>query len=145
MKEDLTRAGSRGHALRPHTADVVIEAWAPTASACYEEAVAAFLDAFVDTSGSTATTSTSFDIGPGRPEVLLVMLLEEVLVLVEVDELVPSASSVEARGERLLGTFSVVPAAAAEVTGSIPKGVSYQGLVFSPAAGGWRCRATVDV
>src|SRR5665647_2994489 len=44
---------AKGHASRPHTADVCIEAWAPTAEECYEEAVAAFVDIFADVTGAS--------------------------------------------------------------------------------------------
>ncbi|HEV8559398.1 MAG TPA: archease [Actinophytocola sp.] len=39
---------SRGHRAVPHTADIRIEAWAPTREACLGEAVAALVESFAD-------------------------------------------------------------------------------------------------
>lgn len=143
MAAELTAA--RGHAVRPHTADALIEAWAPTAAACYEEAVAAFVDIFMDASRGHTGEPVAFDVGPGRPEDLLVLLLEEVLFNAETRGRVPAATCAEIQGDRLIGAFTLVPAETRDVIGSIPKGVSYDGLVFGPADGRWSCRATVDV
>lgn len=124
---------------------MLIEAWAPTAAACYEEAVAAFVDIFVDKSRSPTGEPVAFDLGPGRPEDLLVLLLEEVLFNAETRGRVPASTRVEIQGDRLMGAFTLVPVETPDVIGSIPKGVSYNGLVFGPADGRWCCRATVDV
>lgn len=139
------RPTERGHAVRPHTADAVIEAWAPTAAACYEEAVAAFVDIFADTRGSPRGTPEAFDVGPGRADDLLVLLLEEVIVDAEARGHVPTVARVEVCGDRLAGTFTSVSVEEVDVTGPIPKGVSYHDLEFERTDGGWRCHATVDV
>lgn len=136
---------ARGHAVRPHTADVVIEAWGPTAAACYEEAVTAFVEIFADTRGSPSGEVAAFDVGPGRPEDLLVLLLEEVLLDAEARGHVATATRVDVRGNHLVGTFTFVPAEELDIVGSIPKGVAYHELEFGRADGVWRCRATVDV
>lgn len=136
---------SRGHVARPHTADVIIEAWAPTAPACYEEAVSAFVEVFADTAGAGGGDHLSFDVGPGGPEDLLVLLLEELLTNVEARALVPVSARIDVVGDRLVGAFTAVPADQVESAGPVPKGVSYNGLQFERHGRGWRCRATVDV
>ncbi len=138
-------SADRGHAVRAHTADAVIEAWGPTAAACYEEAAAAFLDVFVDTSDAGEGSTEPFEVGPGSPEDLLVLLLEEVLFDAEARGHVPVVVEVEVRGDRLAGRFAAVPIEEIDITGAIPKGVSYSDLEFGPTDSGWRCRATVDV
>ncbi len=135
----------RGHTTRPHTADVIIRAWGPSAEACYEEAVAAFVAVFADVAGAGAGEVRRADVGPGGHADRLVLLLEEVLAAVEVDNLVPVAAHVELRGDGLAVTFTVVPLEAVELNGAVPKGVSYSGLRFEEAGGAWRCEATVDV
>lgn len=135
----------RGHASRPHTADVVIEAWGPTAAACYEEAVAGFVGLFVDTSHHATTETAQFDLGPAHPEDLLVLLLEEVILIAETRGYVATATHVEVHGDRLVGTFTLARPRPGDLLGSIPKGVSYNDLEFGAAGGGWRCRAIVDV
>lgn len=138
--------GRRGHRTRPHTADVRIEAWGPTAAACYEEAVAALVAVFADVSGAPAGIPHRFAVGPGSPERLLVALLDEVLTALDADGLVPRAAHVEQRGDTLAGELVQVPVGAVRVTGSAAKGVSFEGLLFGPdGRGRWRCRATVDV
>jgi SHS2 domain-containing protein len=137
--------GDRGHAVGPHTADVVIEAWGPTAAACLEEAVAAFVSIFADVEGTRAGSTEAFGIGPGRPEDLLVLLLEEVLFVAEARGFVPTSSRVDVRDDHLRAMFTTVPIDDVEVVGSIPKGISYSGLEFGASDGGWSCRATVDV
>ena len=136
---------TRGHAGRAHTADAVIEAWGPTAAACYEEATAAFVDVFADVGTCSVGSARPFDVGPGRPQDLLVLLLEEVLLEADARGLVPATTEVEVRGDHLVGTFTSVPAEQVPTTGAVPKGVSYSGLEFGPARSGWLCRATVDV
>lgn len=137
---------AKGHASLPHTADVSIEAWAPSAEECYEEAVAAFVDIFADVTGASAGERRPFHVGPGSAERLLVLLLDEVLLAVDIEGLVPRAVHVERPGPGgLAGVFTLVPVDEATVVGSVAKGVSYEGLVFAGKDGRWRCQATVDV
>lgn len=136
---------SQGHAVLPHTADVQIEAWAPSAAACYEETVAAFLDIFTNTSGVSILSRLPFDVGPGDPQDLLVLLLEEALFVAETRGVVPVGAHVDVVGDRVVGTFSVAPVDDVELTGSIPKGISYHQLNFRPEHGRWHGLATIDV
>jgi SHS2 domain-containing protein len=141
----METSGDRGHAVRAHTADAVIEAWAPTAAACYEEAAAAFVDIFADTASTPAGSAEAFDVGPGRPDDLLVLLLEEVLFAAEARGHVPIVTEVDVRGDHLVGTFTSVPIEEVDIIGAIPKGVSYSELEFGATESGWQCRAMVDV
>jgi len=137
---------AKGHASLPHTADVRIEAWAPTAEECYEEAVAAFVDIFADVTGASAGQPRPFHVGPGSPELLLILLLDEVLLAVDVEGLVPRAVHVRRPGkDGLNGVFALVPVDEVQVVGSVAKGVSHEGLLFGTPDGSWRCQATVDV
>ncbi|HEX7096760.1 MAG TPA: archease [Acidimicrobiales bacterium] len=136
---------SRGHELRPHTADVVIEAWGPDAAACYEEAAEAFVSIFVDVGSAAPNESVPFDVGPGCPEELLVLLLEEILMVVETNDAVPASVQVDRADDRVTGRFGLVPPEQADRTGPVPKGVSYSDLEFVTSDGRCRCRATIDV
>lgn len=136
---------TRGHAARSHTADVVIEAWASSAEACYEEAIGAFVEIFAARAVGAGSETVAFDVGPGRPDELLVLLLEEVLLGAELRGRVPTAARVAVREDHLVGTLSLVPVEEAEVTGPVPKGISYHDLAFGRVDGTWRCRAIVDV
>jgi SHS2 domain-containing protein len=134
-----------GHVVLPHTADVRIEAWGVTAGHCYEEAVAALVDVFADTSRATDRRTVPFRVGPADPDVLLVLLLEEVLLHLDVRGLVPVDARVEVRGDELEGTLDVVDVDTVEVVGAIPKGISYADLRFGEEDGRWQCQATIDV
>ncbi|MGD9702996.1 MAG: archease [Acidimicrobiia bacterium] len=136
---------ARGHDVRPHTADAVIEAWAQTAAGCYEEAVAAFVDIFVDTRRARAGEIVTFDVGPAAPEDLLVLLLERVLLYIDAGGRVPIATQVRLCGDRLAAHLALAAPATDDVIGSTPKGVPYHDLTFGPRDGGWHCRATIDV
>jgi len=137
---------TRGHAVLPHTADVRFEAWAPTAQECYEEAVEGFVGIFADVTRAPAGQPRPFHVGPGSPEALLLLLIDEVLLDVDFEGLVPRAARVEPpSGEGLDGVLDLVPLDEVMVTGSVAKGVSYEGLRFDTQDGRWRCQATVDV
>ncbi len=103
-----------GHRLLPHTADVVLEAWAPSRERCLAEAVHGLVAVFADTAGMVAGRSVGFTLGRAGDEELLVRLLEEVIYLVEVEGLVPVEVHVEPASDGGLGgRFDVVPLAPA--------------------------------
>jgi SHS2 domain-containing protein len=52
-----------GYRLLPHTADVVVQAWAPTRAACLAEAVRGLVAVFADTAGVVASRSVAFTLG----------------------------------------------------------------------------------
>jgi SHS2 domain-containing protein len=137
---------AKGHARLPHTADVCIEAWAPTAQECYEEAVAAFVGIFAAVTGASTGHPRPFHVGPGSPELLLILLLDEVLLAVDVEGLVPHTVHIEPPGsDSLDGVFTLVPVDEITAVGSVAKGVSHEGLLFGTQDGRWRCQAIVDV
>jgi SHS2 domain-containing protein len=137
----------RGHRALPHTADVIIEAWAPTRATCMEEAVAALVQAFADTAGAEVGEPVPLDLEPADDEDLLVALLEEVIYLVEVPGVVPTSVAVAERDDGgLRGCFDVVPVADVEAIGAVPKAIARSGLAFGRDPGDrWSCRVTVDV
>lgn len=132
----------------PHTADVMVEAWAPTRAACLAQAVRGLVAVFADTTGVVSSWSVPFTLGPAGDEGLLVRLLEEVIYLVEMDGVVPVDAHVEPAADGgLCGRFDVVPLAPAMVIGPAPKAIAWHQLSFAPRPGraGWTCRVTVDV
>jgi SHS2 domain-containing protein len=135
-----------GYRMLPHTADVVVEAWAPTKPACLAKAVRGLVAVFADTAGVVASRSVVFTLGPAGDEELLVRLLEEVIFLVEVDGVVPVGVQVEPTPDgRLRGRFDVAPVEAAIVIGPVPKAIAWHQLSFALEETGWVCRATIDV
>ena len=142
----MTRQPAVGHRTLPHTADVVVQAWAPTRAACLAEAVRGLVAVFADTGGAVASRSVAFTLGPAGDEELLVRLLEEVIYLVEVDGVVPVDAHVEPTADGgLRGRFGVTPLEPAMVIGPAPKAVAWHQLSFAPGHSGWVCRVMVDV
>jgi len=75
-----------------------------------------------------------------------VLLIDEVLLAIDVEGLVPRAVNVEhPGGQGLDGAFALVSFDEVKVVGSVAKGVSYEGLLFGTQDGRWRCQAIVDV
>lgn len=135
-----------GHRTLPHTADVVIEAWAPTRVGCYAEAVRGLVDTFADTSQVVVTESAPLRIEPASDEELLVTLLEEVIFLLDVLGMLPAGVLVdEAADGGLGGMLDLAPVNGAVLVGAVPKAVSRTGLTFGFDGELWTARATVDV
>lgn len=135
-----------GHRTLPHTADLRIEAWAPTRSECIEEAVQALTEAFADVPETPVTETLPISIGAASDDDVLLLLLEEVIYSAEVLGLVPaSAELIDAEDGGLAGSIDAVPVQAVEIVGAVPKGVSHEALELREEDGRWSCRATVDV
>jgi len=129
----------------PHTADVIIEAWAPTREQCLAEAVAALTEGCADTSHAVPTGTHAFRLDAGSDEQTLVALLEEVLYVLDAHGQVPVATHLAVGPAGLAGWFDVVDVLAVPAIGSAPKGVALSGLAFDDVGGGWACTVTVDV
>jgi len=141
-----TPRDERGHRTLPHTADLVIEAWAPTREGCFEEAVAALVDTFSDAASFPPTDWLPFELGPAPDDELVVLLLEEVIFVVEVRGQVPCACRVDdATDARLRGTLGLVSVHGVQTTGAAAKAVSYGDLSFAREGPSWVTRATIDV
>ena len=141
-----------GHRALPHTADVILQAWAPTRRGCLHEAVLALIDSFVGSAGRNGTAAAAaarpvpFRVGPGEDTEQLLELLGEALYVIDALGVVPV--DVELRPTQdggLEGVFTTVSADAVEVVGAVPKAVAYSDLVLAQTGGLWRCRFTVDV
>lgn len=136
----------RGHRVLPHTADLIVEAWAPTRLGCLEEAVAGLVEAFAATPDTPVTRTVPVHLDSAAGEDLLVLLLEEIVYLVDVLGVVPVGVSLEETEDGgIAGDLEVVLVGDADVTGAVPKGVSRSDLVFEEAGGRWGCRVVVDV
>ncbi|MCP2164261.1 archease [Goodfellowiella coeruleoviolacea] len=135
----------RGHRGLPHTADIRIQAWAPTEQECLAEAVAALVDSFADTAGASAQRVVESDLTADSAEDALVAVLDEVIYLLDTEGVVPLDVAVDrgARGPRL--RMAVTPVDALDVTGAVPKAVTLHGLRMARDERGWTGTATIDV
>jgi SHS2 domain-containing protein len=135
-----------GHRTVSHTADVIIEAWAPTREVCLAQAVRALVDTFADTSPVSVTRPLPLRIPAGEDTELLVAVLEEVVYLVDVLAVVPVDVVLHAvDGGGLGGCLDVASLAEVNIVGPAPKGIARSELAIERGDGLWRCRAIVDV
>lgn len=138
--------GRSGHRLLPHTADLIVSAWAPTVPECLAEAVSALVESFADVSGAAPEWTAPFTCPPGPDVELLVSVLDEVIYLLDVHDAVPvRAVLAEAPDGGLVGGFDVVGRSAVRPAGPVPKAVTRHGLRIEHRSGLWRCTAIIDV
>lgn len=138
-----------GHRTLPHTADVAIEAWAPSKDECVGQAVQALVKSFAEPPETVPTGSVAFAVDPVTDEDLLVTVLDEVIYQIEVHGRVPVDTSIDERTGITEGRadirFATVPMEDVQATGSMPKAVSLHGLRFTRTGGLWHCHVTIDV
>lgn len=131
----------RSHRLRPHTADVIVEACGSTQADCLAEAVTALAEVYVaDAASLTPTHRIPVDVGPHDPAG---GLLEEALFALDARGLVCVGADLARSPVGMSGHLLAVPAEDVDVTGSIPKGIA--GAVLRPRARTWEIEAIVDV
>ncbi|SCF65295.1 SHS2 domain-containing protein [Streptomyces sp. Ncost-T10-10d] len=139
-----------GHRAVPHTADMRVEAWAPTAEGCIGEAVRAVLEGFADTSGAAVVGERECVVTAESDADLLVSVLEEVVYRMDADGEIPLDVKVgpirSAGGSRELSVyFRMADVRTAVPVGAVPKAVSLHDLQLRGGPGGWTCRVTLDV
>ncbi|WP_116245361.1 archease [Nocardiopsis sp. FIRDI 009] len=134
-----------GHRATAHTADLRVEAWAPTREECVAHAVAAVVESVVGADPPPATTTVERDLAGETDADLLAAAIDEVVYLLETRGLLPSATEVRATPTGLRARFAMVDADALEPVGAIPKAVSLHRLRCERGPEGWWCTVTVDV
>lgn len=67
----------------PHTADLRIEAWAPTRDGCIKEAVLGTIESFLDTALAYPKRTRRSRLTQDRDDDLLLAVLEEVIYLLD--------------------------------------------------------------
>jgi SHS2 domain-containing protein len=143
---DEHRAPDTGHRVLPHTADVIVEAWAPSRSGCLEELVRGLVETFADVRGARATREIPLEIGAADDLDVVIGLADDVCYLLDADGLVVLDVALEEEDDANFdGTFFVAPVDAVVATGAPPKGISRSGLVFAAEDGRWRARMLIDV
>ena len=135
----------QGHRCVPHTADIRIEAWAPSRERCLAEVVRALVDTFADTQGVHPTGTAEFRVEPGDDEEALVAVLDEVIFRLDTEGELPLDSEVSAVDGGLAVRWRTTGTDAVELVGAVPKAVSLNELRFAPDEAGWSCAVTLDV
>lgn len=134
-----------GHRGVPHTADLRIEAWAPSRDGCIRQAVLGTVDSFLDISSARPHRSLSRRLTAGSDDDLLVAVLEEVIFLLETVGEAPVDLDLQGGGGVAEVNFAMVDARTLPQVGAVPKAVSLNDLRLSHDDNGWRCLVTLDV
>lgn len=134
-----------GNRSVPHTADVRVEAWAPTREGCIAQAVHGAVRTFVEPAGMPASSARSFRLEDGDDEDLLLAVLEEMVYLLDTAGEVPVEVRIEESGEGVEVWFGMVVARTLRQVGAVPKAVSLHELRLSHGRSGWSCSVTLDV
>lgn len=136
---------SVGHRALPHTADIRIEAWAPTREACIGEAVAGLAEAFVSVPDAAQLSPVCADLAADTDEDALVAVLDEVIYLMDTSGAIAVRADVSATAGGVRVTFDTVPVDRVELVGAVPKAVTLHGLRIAHEQDAWTCSVVVDV
>lgn len=137
--------GPAGHRTVPHTADLRIEAWAPTREQCIAEAVQAMVRAFTDPTPTVPAVRREFIVPAATAQDQLVTVLDELIYRMDTDNEVPRAVEVRRKGSDLRVLLAMADISQMTVIGAAPKAVSHHRLFFGRGDTGWRCTVTLDV
>ncbi|MGW1178266.1 archease [Kitasatospora sp. NPDC002543] len=147
---ELAGRSAVGHRSVPHTADLRVEAWAPTAEGCIGELVRAVVGGFADLADARTVGERVCTVLTASDPDLLAGVLEEVVYRMDADGELPVAVAVGPiegldGARRVEVRFTMADAATAALVGAVPKAVSLHDLDLSAGPDGWTCRVTVDV
>ncbi len=134
-----------GHRSVPHTADLRIEAWAPTRDGCIREAVLGTVASFLDTSTAQPNHTRVRRLTADRDDDLLVGVLDEVIYLLDTAGEAPVDLDINRTNGGVDVTYAMTDASKLPQVGAVPKAVSLNDLRFTHVRGGWRCAVTLDV
>jgi SHS2 domain-containing protein len=134
-----------GHRTVPHTADLRIEAWAPTRDGCIRQAVLAAVESFLDLPSAHADHTRLRRLIADRDDDLLVAALDEVIYLLDTVAEAPVDLKLQDVDGGVDVTFAMADASTLRQVGAVPKAVSLSELQFSHGRHGWRCLVTLDV
>jgi SHS2 domain-containing protein len=137
---------ARGHRRVPHTADVILEAWAGDLAGCLEEAVAALASTYGDVDRAVPGPGPVLWVGPGPAEDQLLDLLDEVVFVLDTAEDVPVGARITARGDGAHEVvLQMVPRDRLISVGALPKAVARSELSVDRTPHRVACRFLVDV
>jgi phage shock protein A len=147
LRERLAAGVGQGHRSVPHTADLRIEAWAPTREECLAEAARGLVDSFAVVAAARPRRTAERRFIAGSDEDLLVAIIDEVIYRLDADGEIPVTVDVRAApGGGVVLSMQLAGMGEAEITGAAPKAASLHDLRCAPGpAGRWSCGITIDV
>ncbi|WP_406723696.1 archease [Streptomyces sp. GD-15H] len=145
MTRPESSARHAGHRSVPHTADLRVEAWAPTREECLAQAVRGVCESFLDLTGAAGVRRRDVVVQADRGEDVLVALLEEVVYWLDTEGEVPVGMELAAVTGGVRCGLQLADAGSLPVTGAAPKAVTLHELTFVGGPEGWKCSVTLDV
>ncbi len=147
LSERLACGARQGHRSVPHTADLRVEAWAPTREECLAEAARGLVGSFAVVAAARARRTAERRFIAGSDADLLVAVIDEVIYRLDADGEIPVTVEVRAAPEGgVVLSMQLADVGEAEITGAVPKAASLHDLRCAPGpAGRWSCGITVDV
>jgi len=142
-QEDAMLRG--GHRAVPHTADLRVEAWAPTREECLAHAVRAVCESFLDLTGAVGVRWRDVTVREDSDEDVLVALLEEILYRLDTEGEIPVEVEPGPVADGLRVRLRMADIDSLPSTGAVPKAVTLHELGFGPGPEGWTCVVTLDV
>ena len=134
-----------GHRTVPHTADLRVEAWAPTRCGCIREAVRGTVESFLDLSSAHGARIRPRRLTAESDDELLVAVLDEVIYLLDTTGEAPVDLQLTDTDDGAEADFTMTDASTLPQVGAVPKAVSRNDLRLSRDRHGWRCLVTLDV
>ncbi|WP_204079603.1 archease [Mycobacterium riyadhense] len=134
-----------GHRTVPQTADLRIEAWAPTRDSCIRQAVLGTVESFLDMSSARPQRTRGCRLAADRDDDLLVAVLDEVIYLLDTACEAPVDVELQDFDNGVEVCFAMADAGTLPQVGAVPKAVSLNDLCLTSGQGGWRCSVTLDV
>jgi len=119
---------SSGHRTVPHTADLRIEAWAPTRDGCIRQAVLGAVESVLDTSTSGPPHTRRRHLAADRDDDLLVAVLDDVIYLLDTAGEAPVDLRLRSLDGAVDVEFAMVDATTLGQVGAVPKAVSLNEL-----------------
>ncbi|GLY65493.1 archease [Amycolatopsis taiwanensis] len=134
-----------GHRSVAHTADLRVEAWAPTREECVAQAVGAMVESFADAGLPSPSRTVACKVTGSSDGDLLAAVLDEVIYRLETAGEIPVATEVSATPGGLRLRLHMVDADTVVEVGTVPKAVSLHELRCERRPDEWWCSAIVDV
>ncbi|MGW3497316.1 archease [Streptomyces sp. NPDC001020] len=134
-----------GHRGVPHTADLRVEAWAPTREECLQQVVRAVCESFLDLTGAVGVRRRDVLVRGDTDEDVLMALLEEILYWLDAQGEIPVEMEPVPVADGLRVSLHMAETDSLPLTGAVPKAVTLHELDFRPGPEGWTCAVTLDV
>lgn len=136
------RGGYRG---LPHTADLRVEAWAPTREECLAQAVRGVCTSFLDLTDAGGVRRRDVVVRADTDEDLLAALLDEVIYWLDTADEIPVDMELAAVPGGLRVALHMADTGSLPATGATPKAVTLHDLECGRRPDGWWCSVTLDV